>query len=130
MEESHTIAITMKNLSIWIYIIVAVAVALLANSISAIWAQSENKFSIWLIPVLVISPFVFITFGLTTSRLGVAVSSGTVDSLLTISTIAVGLVIFQEWNRLSGLQYLGLLLALSGIFLMVFFPKEIVSSDV
>ena len=67
---------------------------------------------------------VFFSFGLVTSRLGVAVSSGIIDSLLTASTIAVGLILFQEWSKVSMLQYFGMVLALCGIFLMLFFPKS------
>lgn len=113
----------MKNLPVWFYVIGAVAIALLANTVSAIWARGDDKFSLWLLALLVISPMVFISFGLTTSKLGVTVSSGTIDSLLTVSTIVVGLVLFQEWQRISALQYLGIVFALAGIFLMVFFPK-------
>ena len=67
---------------------------------------------------------VFITFGLVTSRVGVAVSSAVVDTLLTVSTVAVGLLLFREWNRLSAIQYVGMLLALMGVLLMVSFSKE------
>ncbi len=113
----------MKNLPVWLYIAGAVAIALLANSVSAVWARGEDKLSLWLLAILILSPLVFISFGLTTSKLGVAISSSAVDSLLTVSTIAVGLVLFQEWNKISGLQYLGMTLALCGLFLMLFFPK-------
>lgn len=113
----------MKELPAWVYVITAVGIALLANSVSAIWARGEESFSIWLLVLLITSPLVFISFGLTTSRLGVAISSGTIDSLLTITTIIVGLCFFQEWQRISSFQYLGILLAVSGIALMVFFPN-------
>lgn len=113
----------MKNFPAWAYVIVAVGVAVLANSISAIWAKQDDKFSYWLLAVLLISPFVFITFGLVTQRAGVAIASGVVDSLLTLTTIAVGLVLFQEWSKISSLQYLGMAMALAGVFLMLFYPK-------
>ena len=91
-------------------------VALSANYISAVWAGKENKFSSpWLLAVVLISPLVFITFGLVVSKLGVVVTSATVDSLLTVSTIVVGLVVFQEWSSTSIYQYLGAALAVSGI---------------
>ncbi|HLC66048.1 MAG TPA: hypothetical protein VJK52_00230 [Candidatus Nanoarchaeia archaeon] len=114
----------MKNLPLWLYIAIAVLIAVLGNSISAVWAKGDDKLSIWLIAVLLISPLVFISFGLVTSRLGLAVTSGVIDSLLTVSTIAVGLILFQEWHKISSLQYFGMGLALLGIFLMIYFPKS------
>lgn len=113
----------MKTLPIGLAVMGAVAIALLANAVSAIWARGDDKLSIWLLLVVLISPLVFISFGLVTSRLGVTVSSGTIDSLLSVTTIAMGLVIFQEWSKISPLQYLGIALGLSGIFLMLWFPK-------
>jgi hypothetical protein len=114
----------MKNLPVWIYILVSLVIAVSANSISAIWAREDDKITLWLLAIVIISPFVFITYGLTTSKLGMTISSGVIDSLLTVSTIAVGLFIFQEWSRISLLQYLGIFCALLGVFLMLFFPKE------
>jgi hypothetical protein len=108
----------MNKFQIWLYIIGAVAVALTANSISAIWAGKESKFTIWLLALILISPFVFITFGLVTSKLGVTISSGTVDSLLTISTIIVGLFLFNESGGISIYQYVGIGFSLVGIVLM------------
>ena len=116
-----------KVIEAWVYVFIAVAIAVSGNSVSSIWAKGENKFSIWLLALLIISPLVFITFGLTTSKIGVAVASGVVDSLLTFSTIAIGLFFFQEWNKVSSLQYVGMLFALTGTILMVFFPKASIS---
>ena len=110
----------MNKFQTWFYVISAVLIALAANSLSAIWASKENKFTIWLLAVIVISPLVFITFGLATSKLGLSVSSATIDSLLTISTILVGLFIFNEWSNVSLYQYIGMALALLGIILMQF----------
>lgn len=113
----------MKNHLIWLYIITAVAVALLASTVSAIWARGESKISLWLFAVIIISPIVYIVFGLITTKLGVAISAGSIDSLLTVCTIVVGLAFFKEWDKVSWLQFLGMGFALCGIFLMVFFPK-------
>lgn len=113
----------MHNLPNWFYIVVSVLVALTANTLSAIWARNADKFSFWLVAVLAISPLVFLSFGYTTSKIGIAVSSGTIDSLLTITTIVMGLVAFNEWDKLSVYQYIGIVLALFGVFLMVYFPK-------
>lgn len=110
----------MRNI---LYIVIAVGVAVLANSIAAIWAKQDSRYGWWLLAVILISPLVFITYGLVTSKLGVSVASGTVDSLLTITTILVGIFIFKEINTLTGLQYLGIALAMAGIFLMVFSPQ-------
>lgn len=93
--------------------------ALSANSISAVWASKEEKFStIWFLALLIVSPLVFITFGLVTSKLGLSMTSAIVDSLLTISTILVGLFIFGEWSNVSMYQLVGILLSISGIVLM------------
>ena len=109
----------MSKIQTWPYIIVAVSVALLANSISAVWAGKENKFSSWwFLAVLLISPFVFLTFGYVTSKLGLALGSGTIDSLLTVSTIFVGLFIFGEAENLSLYQYAGVASTILGIILM------------
>lgn len=109
----------MNKLITWFYIIVAVLVAVSANSVSAIWASKENRFtSPWFLLLLLISPLVFITFGLVTSRLGLAVTSATVDILLTVTTILVGLFFFREVGNLSWYQFLGMAFALTGMILM------------
>lgn len=111
----------MNKIHIWLYIAVAVLIALSANYISAIWASKESKFSSpWLFAIIIVSPFVFITFGLVVSKLGVVVGSGTLDSLLTISTIIMGLFLFHEWSNISLYQYAGIALAVAGIVLMQF----------
>lgn len=107
----------MKNI---LLIFFAVILALCANILATLWAKQDNKFSLLFGLLIIISPLVFITFGLVTSKIGLAVTSGSVDALLTISTIAVGLFVFKERNNISGLQYLGILLALIGIALMLF----------
>jgi multidrug transporter EmrE-like cation transporter len=109
----------MKNL---LYILVAVVVAVSANSISAIWAKQDNKFSLWLVAVVLISPLVFITYGLVTSRIGVALSSSVIDSLMIVGSIGVGLVLFKEWDKIIGLQYLGMGFAVLGVLLIIFSP--------
>ena len=110
----------MSKFQIWLYIISAVLIALAANSISAIWAGKENKFTLWLVALIIISPLVFISFGLVTSKLGLTVSAATVDALLVITTIIVGLFLFNEWSSISLYQYFGVAFALLGIILMQF----------
>lgn len=106
----------MDKLITWFYIFVAVLVALVANSVSTIWASKENKFfSPWFFGVVFISPIVFVTFGLVTTKLGLAASSATVDVLLTVTTILVGLLFFHEWGNMSWHQLLGIFLAVTGI---------------
>lgn len=108
----------MDKIAIWIYVITAVIVALTANSISTLWAGKENWLNVWLLLLVIISPFVFITFGLVTNKIGLAASSGTIDSLLTITSILVGLIVFREWATVSSYQYYGMGLAIVGIILM------------
>lgn len=106
-----------------LYVFVAVSVALFANYLAALWGSSNNFWSFLLLAVVLVSPFVFITFGIVTSRIGVAIGSGTIDSLLTVSTMLVGLLIFGEWNKLSSLQYVGLMLVLIGLIIIQLSPK-------
>jgi multidrug transporter EmrE-like cation transporter len=63
---------------------------------------------------------VFITFGLVTARVGVAVGAGTLDSLLSLSTIIVGLLFFKDHKQFSAYQYWGLAFISAGIILMQF----------
>ncbi|MDB5204491.1 MAG: hypothetical protein JWP09_519 [Candidatus Taylorbacteria bacterium] len=109
----------MKNLNVWFLIAIAVAVAVAGNSVASIWANKEDKWtSPWFFLLLLVSPLVFITFGLVTPKLGLAGTSGVIDTLLTVSTIVIGLFFFGEWSTLTLYKGLGLLLCVSGIILM------------
>jgi len=110
-------------MGIFTLVVITVGIALLANYLAALWAGRDNKWSLLLIAVILISPFVFITFGLVTARIGVALGSGTIDSLLTVSSVLLGLVFFGEWSKLSLYQYLGLLLVLGGLVVIHMSPK-------
>lgn len=110
----------MEKLGIWLFVVLAVAVALFGNYLGATWASKPEKISLYLLAVVIVSPFVFITFGLVTSRMGVAIGSGTIDALLTVCTILMGLLFFQEWNKISMFQYIGLAMILSGIAFLHF----------
>lgn len=114
----------MEKLRTTIYILVTVAIAVTGNAIAAHWGQQENLLSPWLIAVLLISPIVFITFGIISSKVGLAVASGVSVSLTTMTTMLIGLVFFNEWSRLSSMQYLGMVLVLAGISLMLFAPNR------
>lgn len=113
----------MNDLSKLLYALCAVAIALAGNSVSAVWARGENKMSLWLLLLLVLSPLVFISFGLATAKLGVAIGAGVMDSLLAVATILLGLIFFKEWNKISVVQYVGIAFSVVGICLMLFFPK-------
>jgi len=110
----------MERFETWIYILIAVGVALFANYIAASWGAREDKMSLLLLGIILVSPLVFITFGLATARIGVAIASGTIDALLTVSTVVLGLLVFGEWSKISYYQYAGLLLVFMGIVLMQF----------
>jgi len=45
-----------------------------------------------------------------------------IDSLMIIGSIMVGLFLFKEWDKILGLQYLGIGLALLGVLLIIFSP--------
>ena len=108
----------MEKIYTWIYIFIAVAIALLANTVATIWSQSEQKFSLWLLLLMLLSPVVFITFGLVTAKVGLVISSGTIDSLLTITTVLLALFAFGEWQTTSIMQYLGIAFTITGIICM------------
>lgn len=108
----------MEKVYTWLYIFGAVAIALLANTIATIWSEGENKFSLWLLLLILLSPFVFITFGIVTSKVGLVVSSGTIDSLLTISTVLLALFVFGQWQTTSSMQYVGIAFTITGIICM------------
>lgn len=105
-----------------LYVLLAVGVAVFANYLAALWGDSGKTFSWLLVAVILISPLVFVTFGLVTARLGVAVGSGTIDSLLTVGTVAVGLLVFGEWAKLSPREYVGLGLIVVGLLVMHLAP--------
>lgn len=105
-----------------LFTILAVLVAVSANSISAVWAKQDNKFSIWLLVVILISPLVFITYGLVTTKIGLALASSIIDSLLIVGTILVGLFLFKESSQILGFQYFGIALTLLGVFFILFSP--------
>ena len=110
----------MSRFTIWTLIVGNVALALTANALSTIWAGREDKSWALLAVVVVISPVVFVTFGLVSSRVGLAVGAATIDSALTISSIALGLVLFGGWRDVSLMQYGGMVLAVAGITMMQF----------
>jgi multidrug transporter EmrE-like cation transporter len=111
---------TLTNLFL---IVGAVAVASVGNSLSAAWAGHGYKLSWSFYGMILISPLVFMTFGMVAGRVGLAVAAGTVDALLVATTVLIGLVFFREWSKVSILQYLGIALSVSGICLMLFFPR-------
>ena len=109
----------MQSINIWINIAGAVIVALSANAVATIWAQQPNRLATWwLLAVLLISPLVFITFGLVAERAGMAVAASTIDALLTVSTICVGLLLFGEWHTATSEKLLGLTAIIIGIALI------------
>ncbi len=114
----------MKNILWVLAIISSVGLAALADSVSVLWAKGESKLSMYLLFLFLLGPLVFITFGLVTTKSGLAIASGVVNSLLVITSISIGLFVFGEWSRISVSQYIGMGLAIAGIALMLFFPKN------
>jgi multidrug transporter EmrE-like cation transporter len=106
----------MDKVTVWFYILLTVGLALFANSVSAVWGEQKDKFkSWWLVPVIILSPLVFVTFGLTANKIGVAISSATIDVILAVSTVFIGLIFFREWKQLSVYQYLGVGMTVIGV---------------
>ena len=85
-----------------LYVLLAVGVAVFANYLAALWGNSGRMFSWLLVAVVVLSPFRLhhLRSG-HYARLGVAIGSGAIDSLLSILTVGVGLVVFNEWAKLT-----------------------------
>ena len=108
----------MSPLTLWAVIIGNIALALTANALSTIWASRAGPGWPLLGVLLVISPLIFISFGLVSARLGLAVGSAVIDSALTISSIILGLILFGGWREVSMMQYSGISLAVVGIILM------------
>ena len=104
-------------------IIIAVAIAASADFVATIWANSQNKFSIYLGLIFVLGPLVFFSFGLVTTKTGLAMASGIVNSLLVLTSILIGLFYFGEWEKISSGQLIGIFFAFIGILLMLFTKK-------
>lgn len=113
----------MRILTWWLLVLGAVALAATADAVSALWARGESKLSMPLAFLFVLGPLVFVTFGLVTTRVGLAITSGVVNTLLVVTSMAIGLFFFGESARLSFAQYLGMAFAVTGIVLMLFFPR-------
>jgi hypothetical protein len=109
----------------WLLIGLAVALASSADALSLLWARGGRLDSPAFLALLLLSPLVFITFGLISARLGLAVTSGVINSLLVLCTILIGLFVFGEWQRVSAWQYAGMVLSVAGLVLMLFFPKDV-----
>lgn len=113
----------MNNLLWWLCVIAAVFIAVLADYVSTIWASDVRNIKPLLI-IIILGPLVFISFGLVTTKSGLAIASGIVNSLLVVSSISVGLFFLNEWTKLSLMQYVGLLFSVVGIILMTVFTKH------
>ena len=109
-----------NKLKLFFYIFVTITVSVLGNYVAAIWAaQPDRIYTLWLPALLIVSPLVFITYGITLSRLGVSIGSATIDSLPTLGTVFVGLFIFKEYNVVTEMQMLGIFSLLCGMLLML-----------
>ncbi len=112
------------NLAAFVLIISAAALASLADSISTVWAKTQRFDSWWFVALCLVSPLVFMAFGYVTSKLGLAITSAIVNSLIVVFSVVVGLWIFGDWHRVSTIQYIGMALSLAGMTMMLFFPKS------
>ena len=117
----------MQPWSIWALIAGNIALALTANAVATIWAGQGGRNWALLAVLVVISPVIFITFGVVSARVGLAVGSAMIDSALTISSILLGLILFGGWRDVTVLQYGGMGLAVAGIVLMQFGKAQKVS---
>ena len=110
----------MTRTTIWMLIAGNVALALTANAVATIWAGRDGRDWGLLAVMVVISPVIFLSFGMVSARLGLAIGSALIDSALTICSILLGLILFGGWRDISALQYGGIGLAVAGIVLMQF----------
>ncbi len=105
---------------IWVLVLGNIALALTANALSTLWALRNGQDLVLLAVVVVISPIIFLSFGMVSSRVGLAVGSAWIDAALTISSVLLGMILFGGWRDVSLVQYGGIGLALAGIILMQF----------
>lgn len=101
-----------------LFIAINLALAIGANAAGTTWAQAGLRINGTFLVTLVLSPLVFLTFGFVASRMGLAPASATIDTLLTIGSVLVGLVWFGEWSQMTPRHLAGLGLAISGVVLL------------
>jgi drug/metabolite transporter (DMT)-like permease len=108
----------MKNM---FYVLVAAGIAIATNYISSRWFSGELRLNSTFFLLMILSPLVFLTYGFVTTRFGLAVTAGIIDSLMVIGTVAIGVVFLRE--SLSIAQYIGVGFSILGVVLMTVFSK-------
>ena len=94
------------------------ALAIGANALGTTWAQGGMKPNLAFFALMLVSPLVFLSFGFVASRMGLASASAIIDTLLTVGTVAAGLIWFGEWQDMSLRSGIGLAFALAGIVVL------------
>ncbi len=106
----------------WISTLAAVAFAIFGNLIGQRWASNVNEhgwYNAWLFALLVVSPLVFITFGVVTQQGGgLSTASGKIDGMLIIGTVLVGIIFQRDYQNMSGTQLIGLCMGIASVVML------------
>lgn len=105
--------------------IAVIACVVLSTTMDGVSTQFWKKQNYWLlIPILIVSPCVFLLFGYVGSQNGLALASSLTNSLIVIGPIMVGLIFFSEWEKMTLPLYVGMFLIVAGIAIVVWFRTE------
>lgn len=116
----------MKNLllSPWSAVLLCAALSTLADTLGTLWWEKKENWQ--LAVILLLAPAVFLSFGYVGSHFGLAKASSLTNTLIVIGPILVGILFRGELRQLSGIEILGILLAVVGItMLTVFSPRPV-----
>lgn len=108
----------MNQTVLWTSICLSVAIGAFTNSIATVWAKGGAQSNYWLAATCICAPFVFISYGIVSRHLGMSIAVGTIDSLLVVTSVMIGMTVFREWRQVTLAQILGIVLSLSGVALM------------
>ena len=116
----------MKNLllSPWTAVLVCTLLSTLTDTLGTLWW--ERKQTSLLIATILLSPFVFLSFGYVGSHFGLARASSLTNTLIVAGPILVGLTFRHELRQLAIPQVFGMGFILVGITLLaVFRPTSV-----
>jgi len=85
------------------------------------WEQPSTAL---FVAVVLLSPCAFFSFGYVGSKFGLSIASSLTNSLIVLGPILVGLLLRDEWKKVSAPQYAGMLCIVVGIILIVLFKDE------
>ena len=100
----------------WIALSILVFTA--CDILSKFWGLTM---SIWpLLGIIISTQAAYFLFGRVTRDIGLAIGSSVINAGNVVSSMIFGIIFLSEWKILSAQQYMGMLCAIIGIFLMMF----------